>query len=109
MRALSVQQPHAARIRAGVKTIETRSWPTTHRGDLLICASRTPCVDNLPTGVAIAIVNVIDCRPMLPEDAAAACVAFRPGWYAWILTDIRPTPLTPVIGQQRLFETAWPR
>jgi len=40
MKALSIRQPWAGLIAAGVKTIETRNWRTGYRGQLLICASR---------------------------------------------------------------------
>ena len=34
MKALSVHQPFAGLIASGEKTIETRRWPTSYRGDL---------------------------------------------------------------------------
>ena len=40
MRALTVRQPWASLIAAGAKTIETRSWSTGYRGDLLIHAGK---------------------------------------------------------------------
>lgn len=40
MKALSLWEPWASLMRTGAKTIETRSWWTHHRGDLLICAAR---------------------------------------------------------------------
>jgi hypothetical protein len=40
--ALSVKQPWAALLAAGVKTVEVRSWPTSRRGPLLIHASKVP-------------------------------------------------------------------
>jgi hypothetical protein len=39
MKALSVRQPYASAILAGVKTLEIRSWQTHYRSDLLICAT----------------------------------------------------------------------
>ena len=42
MRALSVKQPWASLIASGQKTIETRTWRTDYRGDLLIVSSRQP-------------------------------------------------------------------
>jgi hypothetical protein len=42
MKALSVRQPYAALICAGVKTVENRSRPTNYRGKLLIHASGNP-------------------------------------------------------------------
>src|SRR5262249_22603725 len=40
MLAITVQQPWASLIVAGVKQFETRPWATTHRGPLLIHAAR---------------------------------------------------------------------
>lgn len=39
MKALSIRQPWAGLIALGIKTIELRSWSTSYRGPLLICAS----------------------------------------------------------------------
>lgn len=54
MKALTIRQPWASLIAAGVKTIETRSWTTGYRGPLLIHAgkvreyfTRVAYVDNL--------------------------------------------------------------
>ncbi|MDQ6756834.1 MAG: ASCH domain-containing protein [Bacteroidota bacterium] len=40
MKALSLLQPWASLVVMGVKNIETRSWQTQHRGNLLIHASQ---------------------------------------------------------------------
>lgn len=40
MKALTIRQPWASLIAAGVKTIETRSWSTRYRGPLAIHAGR---------------------------------------------------------------------
>lgn len=41
MKAISVCEPWASLIKMKLKWVETRSWKTDYRGDLLICASRT--------------------------------------------------------------------
>ena len=38
--ALSLWEPWASLMRCGAKTIETRTWPTSYRGPLLICAAK---------------------------------------------------------------------
>lgn len=58
LRALVVRQPFANLIRDGSKKIEVRFWPTTHRGDLLICAAKSadPASEydgNQPRGVTL--------------------------------------------------------
>jgi hypothetical protein len=40
MRVLTVQQPLAKLIALGVKKVEYRSWPTSHRGPLAIASSK---------------------------------------------------------------------
>jgi hypothetical protein len=42
MRALTVRQPWASLIVAGIKCVENRTWPCEHRGPLLIHAAVTP-------------------------------------------------------------------
>jgi hypothetical protein len=117
MIALSVRQPYASMI-AGLipqhlKTIETRTRRTHHRGPLLICAGRLvtqapshytgPSPETLPRGVAICIVNLIDCRPMRPEDWEAAQCSPYPDAWAWVLEDIQTVQQLPVRGQQQIF------
>lgn len=51
-------------IASGSKTLEIRSRPTKHRGELLICQSRG--------GGAVAIVEVVDCRLFTADDDAAS-------------------------------------
>jgi len=40
--AISLKQPWAALLVAGVKTVEVRRWPTARRGRVLIHAARIP-------------------------------------------------------------------
>lgn len=96
MKAISLKQPYANWVASGKKTIETRTWPTKHRGPLLIVSSKSPNIE--PAGYALAIVNVVDCRPMTKADNAAACIKLYPGAYAWILKDIRKIAPFPVKG-----------
>jgi hypothetical protein len=86
-KALSVKQPWANMIASGEKTIETRLWPTRYRGPLLIVSSRSPKI--APTGCALALVEVVDCRPMTKSDEQAARCEIYPGAYAWVLHNIR--------------------
>lgn len=41
MKAIGVQQPFAWLIRNHFKSIETRFWNTSYRGDVLICSTKT--------------------------------------------------------------------
>lgn len=126
MKALSVKQPWAGWIAAGIKTIETRTWYTKHRGDLLICSSkkydevenyvhviRSAMEKNLKydldgwfmaTGYALAIVSLSECRPMVGNDEQKALCPCADGLYSWVLEDIRVIDPIKVKGQRGLFE-----
>lgn len=114
MKALSLIQPYASLIAVGKKTIETRTWSTKYRGKLLIVSSKKP-VDKkvpymgllnlgLPFGMALAIVDLVDCRHMKPGDAKKARYPYRPELYAWELSNIKKIKPFPVKGQLKLFE-----
>ncbi|GAG99896.1 unnamed protein product, partial [marine sediment metagenome] len=60
----------------------------------------------LPFGKALAIVELIDCRPMKPEDEHQAMI-YRPDLYAWILSNIQKIEPFPVKGQLRVFLDNW--
>lgn len=105
MKAVSIKQPWASLIAAGVKTLELRAWPTDHRGPLLICSSRRPVMEGHRHGEALCIVDVVDCRPMTRDDPPFACVReFYCGHYAWVLRDVRLIKPFSIVGQLRLFE-----
>jgi hypothetical protein len=106
MKALSVKQPWANMIASGQKTIETRKWATEFRGDLLIVSSKSPNIS--PAGCAVALVRVVDCRPMTRADEVAACCAIYPGAFAWVLEDIRAIPPAPIKGQLGLYDVEYP-
>ena len=117
MKALSIKQPFLAEIMEGVKTIEMRTRPTAFRGDLLLCASKNPAKEyfdpgdeNLPLGMALCIVHLDDCRPLLPADldAAYAC-DFEPGWFAWCLSNVRPIKPFAVSGKSGIFDVKLPK
>lgn len=123
MKALSIKQPWALVISMGVKTIETRTWPTNYRGDILIVSSKTLDEDmirllrteigvfgvarleaRLEYGKAIAIANLVDCRPMTEDDENAAMCDIFPGAYSWVLDDIRRIKPFPVKGRLGLYD-----
>lgn len=103
MKAISVKQPWANMIATGEKTIETRTWSTDFRGEILIVSSKDP--DIPPAGCAVAVATLVDCRPMSVLDEPAALCRKYPNAVAWVLEDIRriKTPF-PVQGQLKLFE-----
>ena len=109
MKAISLKQPWASMIANGSKTIETRTWPTKYRGDLLIVASRRPIINGLPTGQALCVVELFDCRPMKKEDEQAACCKmyeYGIGGFAWVLKNLRPVVPVDIRGTLGIYEVA---
>lgn len=106
MKCLSVKNPYAGWIADGSKTIELRSWRSHYRGPVVICASaRGETTDHgMPDGVVRCLVDLVDVRPFLKSDVAAAKNAWRPGLFAWVLTNRRPLPPIPVKGRLSLFD-----
>ena len=88
----------------GSKTIEGRSRGTTYRGPLLIVSSKRPDVP--PAGCALAVVDLVDSRPMTLADERAAMSERSPGGAttAWVLTLIDRIEPQPVKGQRGFFE-----
>ena len=123
-RGLSLWQPWASFVAAGEKTIETRGYRTDYRGPILTCSAMTldtgwRKVSSRPNaglcdyagahvrGRALAVVNLVDCRPMEHRDQDGSMVRFDPAAkrYSWVFDPkgiIRVTPF-PVIGRQRMF------
>jgi len=101
MKTLAIRQPWVSLIAEGDKTIEVRSWLTTHRGPLLLVASGKPLqVDidghryTLPAGCQVCTVELVDCRPLTTADLHAACLDDVPdfavsGQWAWVLRNPR--------------------
>jgi hypothetical protein len=102
MKAISIKQPWANLIAQGVKTIETRSWRTNYRGDILIVSSRNP--DIYPAGVAVCIAEIYDCRKMLSEDESLAGVKHDNNKYSWLLRNVRPVKIFPARGMPGIYE-----
>lgn len=119
MKALSLKQPWAELVASGRKTIETRTWTTKYRGPVLICAGKTwmvkasadllgrdPRPDEL--GVAVAVADIVDVRPMTAEDEKLALCPSEPGRFAWVLSNIRRIRSFPMKGMLGLFDAAVP-
>lgn len=134
MKALSLLQPWASLVVQGVKTIETRSWSTAYRGELLIhastgrkggiLASRPPfsrhiaSFDALPFGALIgtavlyAVYRVEELDPVTIANLSVEEKAFgdyRPGRFAWLFAEASPLPRpVPVRGSLGLWEYRGP-
>ncbi len=104
MKALTIKQPWADLIIAGIKDIENRTWKTSYRGRVLIHTSKSPCSRGdleaypLPAlaghieiskyspsqftgGAIIGSVELVDCVMNHPSEWA------EKGVYNWILAD----------------------
>lgn len=101
MKALSLWQPWASLVAFGAKKYETRGWHTTHRGPLLIHASKRfardekdlcleepfesalvaggiKALSEMPLGVLLCRVTMVDCL-LIPEGTPSAEKLFGDG------------------------------
>ncbi len=111
--ALSVRQPWAWLIVNGYKDVENRSWPTHHRGPLLIHAgsntSELPrrseierqhgikVPEGIELGGIIGVVNLIDCK------ARTDSPWHNRGSIGWVLAKPRRLPFRACKGNLGLF------
>lgn len=133
MKALTLDQPFASAIALGLKTIETRSWWTGHRGPLAIHAASVArlaykptfyhCAPEhratfiaagyrdfweLPLGVVVAIADIVACEPVETVDISDQerhWGDYRPGRYAWRLANVHSLVRPIAIrGHQRIWD-----
>ena len=114
MKVLTLKQPWATWIAEGKKTIETRKWKTTHRGELAIHAGKSFDMAALkrdgrpksefPLGQVLCVAELIACRPMILSDQDDAMCDLYEGAQAWTLRDIRCIEPIPRKGQLSIFE-----
>ena len=123
MKALSLMEPWAALIAAGVKSIETRSWRTAYRGPLYIHASRAkvdqkdPHIQRLLSllpegslhpGFVVCRCVLKDCLPMdesflgwiEAHPLEKLCGEYAPGRFAWVLEQMEPLEAPVAAGSQ---------
>jgi hypothetical protein len=108
MKALSIHQPWASLIIHGPKRIENRSWPTPHRGTILIHATRRQYQgEDVPGqsgpmvyGSLLGTVDLVDCVPL----KYVADRPFAEGPWCWLLENPRPLKIPiPYRGRQQLW------
>jgi activating signal cointegrator 1 len=120
MKALSLTQPWASAIALGIKHWETRSWPTSYRGEVCIHASKKfPAwakefaedmglnLGSLPIGCIVCVCDLTECRqtatlaPSLSE-VETKWGDFAPERYAFRLENVRvlrePVPASGALG-----------
>lgn len=99
MKALSLKHPWMQWVLDGKKTIETRTWTTKHRGDVLFCSSKRlddsamnpndPEAKTYAYGKALCLVRLVDVRLMTEDDEHAAMCFSEQGRYSWVIEDVR--------------------
>lgn len=122
MRVITLQEPWASLIAAGIKKIETRSWPCYDYGELFIHAglskikksdSRRMELCNLVNnelhyGEIFIKCTLSDCVLITEEYAHQIeesdplcyyCGDFTPGRYAWILSNVEPIDPIKIQGK----------
>lgn len=118
MKALSIKQPWLYFIKGGAKTIETRTWQTNYRGDIVLCSSLAPdrreidllmfvsikSPEKLTYGCMECVAELYDVQPMTERHEEDAMVLLYPGAYSWFLRNIRLIEPKKVRGQLGLFE-----
>ena len=125
--AISVRQPWAALIVAGLKTIEIRTWPTRRRGKVLIHAGkllddRPEGWDRLTTpelraaaelrGGIVGVASLVACKGYTTAKTFAADGELHlndPSWftaprmYGFVFRDIQAVDFYPCVGQTLFF------
>lgn len=115
MKAITILQPYAWLIVAGVKDVENRTWRTNYRGPLLIHAGKrlhSTSIEAIETQMRIAIprdklnlggiVGCVDLVDVVEESTSR----WFSGPFGFVLARARPISFEPVRGAQRLFDLA---
>lgn len=105
MKAISIRQPFAWAIIAGLKLVENRTWRTHYRGPIAIHAGQSEVdLGSIPEaphrlyfGGLIGLVDLIDCVPL----GSAPESRWTLGPWCWILANPRPI-LEPIPWKGRL-------
>lgn len=116
MKALTIKQPWASLIAAGVKDVENRTWDTRYRGPLLIHAGKG--VETIPTGVVELF--SYDARAVLERDLPRGGIIARAqlvdvvtdspsewaGWgqFHWVLAEVEPVEFEACRGMLGLWD-----
>lgn len=98
LRALTIRQPWASLIAAGVKTIETRSWRTSYRGPVLIHAGKAEpllhAYQALPLPQSMAWLRACRQAGLSSPDARQFVSGYQGTWWP----DARLMPLGAVVA-----------
>lgn len=116
-KALSIQQPWAWLIAAGIKNIENRDWHTNFRGEFWIHAGKRFDSDNLKIlrrenpniefpseyqmGGVIGAAKIVDC--VTKGHRLARQNYWFKGYYGFVIQEARFVPFEPVMGRLNFF------
>ena len=106
MKALSVKNPYATQILQGIKKYEYRTWNTKHRGQLLICSSKLPQIEDMISGQALCVVDLKNVYEITKDNYTEYGKAEAPEGrlYAWEIEVIKKIHPFPVKGKLSFFE-----
>lgn len=93
--ALSIVTPNGIRIAEDIKTLEVRSWVPTQLPvkDLLIVENQNFLIKDTDEeeGVTVALVDVDSIHAWRNDEVNLACAsAWSEGYFAWVLSNVRP-------------------
>lgn len=101
-KAITIKQPWASLIIAGVKDVENRTWKTSYRGTLAVHAGSGIAKDAMtefghlvsayPAGAIIGTVELVACITNSVSEWAME------GHYHWVLANPRPCVPVPASG-----------
>lgn len=128
-KVITLWQPYATLIATGIKHYETRSWPTSYRGPLLIHAAKRPMgmdemelinrlktknpllktsrnIEDYPLGAILCQTQLTDCIPAeFPPNIIEKTVGnWHPIRWAWLLTKVVPLEPIPTRGYQGFWQ-----
>lgn len=105
-KALTVKNPYAEWIAQGKKQIEVRSKNTTYRGELVICSSKAPEIQEMQSGCMLALVELYETKrleDLTPEEWHLTCIPKEERkdlkGYGWFLRNPSRLVEYPVKGQ----------
>lgn len=126
MKAIMLKQPYASLMLYG--KVETRTWKTNVRGEILICASKISYsidgvikisgynqlkrifstlgikhIGDLPTGCKIGTGNLTLCKPMELIDENKCFVRFQENLWCHFYNYFLPVANDPIKGSQGFF------
>lgn len=123
MKVISIKEPFATLIVKKHKTIETRSWKTSYRGEIYIHASKTMMKEKISENAfkyinkeechsseIIGKANLVDCVEMSPEYIKSInkkeleLGIYEEGRYAWILDDVEEIKPIKAKGKLNIWE-----